>query len=111
MVADPFPDLGMKAVGTILAGCEYSGNIVLDDLAKFLGCNIGKLNKDHYDAVWLDGHWRTKEVVFDEWFQRADYKIVFVPREQRRLLPKPERFIPVRTLPGSDVVDYIFLYV
>lgn len=110
-VADPYPDLGMKAVGTILAGCEYFGNIDLSDLSKFLGCSIGKLDQKHYDAVWLDGHWRTKEVVFDEWFQKADYKIVYVPREQRRMLPKPERFIPVRAHVGSEVVDFIFLYV
>ena len=111
MVADPCPDLGMKALGTILAGCEYFGNIELNDLAKFLGCTIGKLDRNHYDVVWLDGHWRTEKVVFDEWFQKADYKIVYVPREQRRTLPKPEKFIPVRAHVGSEVVDYIFLYV
>ena len=110
-VVDPCPDLGMKAVGTILAGCEYSGDIDLCDLSKFLGCSIGKLDRDYYDVVWLDGHWRTEKVVFDKWFQKADYKIVYVPREQRKVLPKPERFIPVRTRPGSEVVDFIFLYV
>lgn len=110
VVADPNPGFGSKAIACILEDCQYHSPNDFSKLAQFLHCEFSELENIHYDCVFLDNNWVKHDPlpIMEEWEGKADIRLVFVPDEMRKQMPKPDRYVKVRTILGRH--DFVYLY-
>lgn len=109
VVADPNPGFGWKAIACILEGCSYHSVNRFSELANFLNCEFNDLDDIHYDCVLLDNNLEGYDPMkaLEEWEDKADIKLVFVPAEMRKQMPRPDEYVRVVAY-GKQ--DFIFLY-
>lgn len=113
IIADPDPGYGSKAIAATIEQCQYHSDKPMDKLADFLGTEFHPLDRKHYDCVFLDFNFRKRDDMIQqlsEWDDRADIKIIYVPRDRANELPKPDKYIRVLRRSWEDY-DFVFYYV
>lgn len=111
VIADPYPNPA-KAFGAYLEGCTYHGD-TFSKLGEFLHTEFYPIDRDSYDCVLLDNNFVYEESLlndFEYWKYRADNIILYVTKDDIGKVPKPSKYLKVRTNPVSRDNNYLFYY-
>lgn len=114
VIADPYPGFGSKAIAAAMEECQYHSSEPFDRLGGYLGTEYYGLDRDNYDAVLLDYDFTQGRWISDlrQWSDKADVKLVFVPRKIATKFPKPDRYIEIKTgMEFENKTDFVFYYV
>lgn len=115
ILADPHPSFGSKAIAAAMEGNHYCTDADFAPLESFLGVQVNKLNKKHYDAVILDYDWDDPgdKLIADlkKWAPLADIKLVYVPKRLAKILPPPDMQARIEThFLKTKNPDFVYCY-
>ena len=111
VLADPYPNPA-RAFGAYLEGCTYYGD-TFTRLGNFLRTEFFPIGNGPYDCVFLDNCFVFNNNLVNDleyWRNHADSIILYVTSDNIKTVPKPNKYLKIRTKHLSRDHNYLFYY-